>query len=156
MFDFTPSADDTRKTLSLDSTGTELGPARPDSAFSAIYTCAPGRFTFYKTAVNYMIDGPIVELTVGQRERVVDREPYAVLTSDVRGMSLHRKRANRPAEDTGVLWQWVRAGRRDKVVGGGLSLLPRPDQRQLPSPLTTTPVPAQWGSCAGDGELHPQ
>ena len=65
MFDFTPSADDARKTLSLNSTGTELGPARPDSAFSAIYTCAPGRFTFYKTAVNYMIDGPIVELTVG-------------------------------------------------------------------------------------------
>ena len=63
---FKPSADDTRKTLSLDSTGTELGPARPDSEFSAIYTCAPGRFTFYKTAVNYMIDGPIVELTAGK------------------------------------------------------------------------------------------
>src|SRR5437868_1948586 len=28
VFDFKPSADDTRKTLSLDSTGTELGPAR--------------------------------------------------------------------------------------------------------------------------------
>jgi hypothetical protein len=65
VFDFKPSADDTRKTLSLDSTGAELGPARPDSAFSAVYTCAPGRFTFYKTAVNYMIDGPIVELTAG-------------------------------------------------------------------------------------------
>jgi hypothetical protein len=65
VFDFTPSADDTRTTHSVDSTGTELGPARPDSAFSAVYTCAPGRFTFYKTAVNYMIDGPIVELTTG-------------------------------------------------------------------------------------------
>ena len=62
---FTPSADDTRKTLSLDSTGTELGPARPDTQFSAVYTCAPGRFTFYKTAVNYMVDGPIVELKSG-------------------------------------------------------------------------------------------
>ena len=65
VFYFKPSADDTRKTLSVDSTGTELGPARPDSEFSAVYTCAPGRFTFYKTAVNYMIDGPIVTLTAG-------------------------------------------------------------------------------------------
>jgi hypothetical protein len=65
VFDFKPSADDTRTTHSVDSTGTELGPARPDTAFSAVYTCAPGRFTFYKTAVNYMIDGPIVELTAG-------------------------------------------------------------------------------------------
>jgi hypothetical protein len=64
-FDFKPSADDTRKTLSLDSTGTELGPARPDTPFTAVYTCAPGRFTFYKMTVNYMIDGPIVELTGG-------------------------------------------------------------------------------------------
>jgi hypothetical protein len=63
VFDFKPGTDDTRKTLSLDSTGAELGPARPDTPFSAVYTCAPGRFTFYKTAVNYMIDGPIVELT---------------------------------------------------------------------------------------------
>jgi len=65
VFDFKPSADDTRKTLSLDGNGVELGPARPDTEFSADYTCAPGRFTFYKTAVNYMIDGPIVELTSG-------------------------------------------------------------------------------------------
>lgn len=65
IFFFTPSADDTRKTLSVDSTGTPLGPARPDTAFSAIYTCAPGRFTFYKSAVNYMVDGPIVELVAG-------------------------------------------------------------------------------------------
>jgi hypothetical protein len=65
VFYFTPSADDKRTTHSVDSTGTELGPARPDSAFSAVYTCAPGRFTFYKTAVNYMIDGPIVTLTSG-------------------------------------------------------------------------------------------
>jgi hypothetical protein len=64
-FDFKPSADDTRKTLSLDSTGAELGPARPDTPFTAVYTCAPGRFTFYNMRVNYMIDGPIVELTAG-------------------------------------------------------------------------------------------
>lgn len=62
---FLPSADDTRTTHSVDSTGAELGPPRPDTPFGAIYTCAPGRFTFYKTAVNYMIDGPIVELTAG-------------------------------------------------------------------------------------------
>jgi len=65
FFQFVPTADDTRTTHSVDSTGTELGPPRPDTAFSAIYTCAPGRFTFYKTTVNYMIDGPIVELTTG-------------------------------------------------------------------------------------------
>jgi|GEM_PF-7041119 hypothetical protein len=65
VFYFKPSADDTRATHSVDSTGAELGPPRPDSAFSAVYTCAPGRLTFYKTAVNYMIDGPIVELTAG-------------------------------------------------------------------------------------------
>jgi hypothetical protein len=65
VFSFTPSADDTRKTASVDSTGAELGPPRQDSAFSAVYTCAPGRFTFYKTAVSYMIDGPIVTLTAG-------------------------------------------------------------------------------------------
>jgi hypothetical protein len=62
---FKPSPDDTRTTHSVDDTGTELGPARPDTEFSAVYTCAPGRFTFYKTAVNYMIDGPIVELKSG-------------------------------------------------------------------------------------------
>ena len=64
-FDFKPSSDDTRTTHSFGRDGVELGPARPDSAFSAVYTCAPGRFTFYKTAVNYMVDGPIVELTAG-------------------------------------------------------------------------------------------
>jgi hypothetical protein len=62
---FTPSANDTRTTHSVDSKGAELGPPRPDTPFSAVYTCAPGRFTFYKTAVNYMIDGPIVTLTSG-------------------------------------------------------------------------------------------
>jgi hypothetical protein len=60
-----PSADDTRTTHSFGQDGVELGPARPDTPFSAIYTCAPGRFTFYKTAVNYMVDGPIVTLTTG-------------------------------------------------------------------------------------------
>jgi hypothetical protein len=64
-FQFRPSADDTRTTHSVGPNGVELGPARPDAPFSTIYTCAPGRFTFYKTAVNYMIDGPIVELTSG-------------------------------------------------------------------------------------------
>ncbi len=62
---FKPSVDDTRTIHSFDETCTELGPARPDSAFSAVYTCAPGRFTFYKTAVNYMVDGPIVTLKAG-------------------------------------------------------------------------------------------
>jgi hypothetical protein len=75
VFDFKPSADDTRKTLSLDSTGAELGPARPDTEFSAAYTCAPGRFTFYKTAVNYMIDGPIVELTAGSGDASSSASP---------------------------------------------------------------------------------
>jgi hypothetical protein len=64
-FDFTPSADDTRTTHSFDSTGTELGPARPDTPFTAVYTCAPGRFTFYNMSVNYMVDGPIVTLKSG-------------------------------------------------------------------------------------------
>ena len=62
-FQFEPSAADTRTTHSLGSDGVELGPPRPDTAFTASYTCAPGRFTFYKTQVDYMIDGPIVELT---------------------------------------------------------------------------------------------
>jgi hypothetical protein len=75
IFDFAPSDDDTRKTLSLDSTGTELGPARPDSAFSAVYTCAPGRFTFYKNAVNVMIDGPIVTLTAGSSSSTASPTP---------------------------------------------------------------------------------
>jgi hypothetical protein len=66
LFQFTPSADDTRTTHSVDSTGTELGPPRPDTPFSAIYTCAPGRLTFYKTSVSYMIDGPIVTLKSGE------------------------------------------------------------------------------------------
>jgi hypothetical protein len=65
FFDFKPSADDTRTTHSVGPDGVELGPARPDTAFSAVYTCAPGRFTFYKSAVNYMVDGPVVTLTSG-------------------------------------------------------------------------------------------
>jgi hypothetical protein len=64
-FTFKPSADDTRTTHSVGPDGVELGPARRDTAFSAVYMCAPGRFTFYKSAVNYMIDGPIVTLTSG-------------------------------------------------------------------------------------------
>jgi hypothetical protein len=69
FFHFDPSDGDTRKTLSVDSSGVALGPARPDSAFSAIYTCTPGQsFTFYNTAVNYMIDGPKVTLTAGSSD----------------------------------------------------------------------------------------
>jgi len=64
-FQFQPSSGDTRTTHSLDSTGAELGPPRPDTPFTAVYTCAPGRFTFYKAAVDYMVDGPIVTLTSG-------------------------------------------------------------------------------------------
>jgi hypothetical protein len=65
VFSFTPAPDDTRTTHSVDSSGAELGPARPDTPFSAVYTCAPGRFTFYKTIVSYMVDGPIVTLKSG-------------------------------------------------------------------------------------------
>ena len=65
IFDFEPSAADTRTTHSFGPDGVELGPARPDTAFTAVYTCGPGRFTFYKTSVGYMIDGPIVTLTSG-------------------------------------------------------------------------------------------
>jgi hypothetical protein len=64
-FKFTPSSDDSRTTHSVGPDGVELGPARPDTAFSAVYTCAPGRFTFYKSSVDYMVDGPIVTLTSG-------------------------------------------------------------------------------------------
>jgi hypothetical protein len=65
FFFFTPTSDDTRTTHSVGPDGVELGPARPDTAFTAKYTCAPGRLTFYKTAVNYMVDGPIVTLKAG-------------------------------------------------------------------------------------------
>lgn len=62
---FTPTSDDTRTTHSFGPSGAELGPARPDTAFNATYTCAPVRMTFYKTSVNYMVDGPIVTLRSG-------------------------------------------------------------------------------------------
>jgi len=65
VFYFKPSADDTRTIHSFDSTGTELGPPIPDTEFTAVYTCAPGRFTFYKAAVSHMVDGPIVTLKSG-------------------------------------------------------------------------------------------
>jgi len=66
FFDFEPSDADTRTTHSFDSSGVELGPARPDTAFTAVYTCTPGKsFTFYNTAVNFMIDGPKVTLSAG-------------------------------------------------------------------------------------------
>jgi hypothetical protein len=66
VFDFEPSAADTRTTHSFGPDGVELGPARPDTAFRAVYTCAPGRLTFYKTSVDYMVDGPIVTLKSGR------------------------------------------------------------------------------------------
>jgi hypothetical protein len=66
MFTYTPSAGDTFTTTSFGPDGVPLGPARADSAFTAVYTCTPGQsFTFYKTAVNFMIDGPKVTLTAG-------------------------------------------------------------------------------------------
>ena len=65
IFNFKPSAADTRTIHSFGPDGVELGPARPDSAFSASYTCAPGRFTFYNRVVDYMVDGPIVTLRSG-------------------------------------------------------------------------------------------
>jgi hypothetical protein len=65
VFDFEPSAADTRTTHSFGPDGVELGPARRDTAFRAVYTCAPGRLTFYKTSVGYMVDGPIVTLKSG-------------------------------------------------------------------------------------------
>jgi hypothetical protein len=67
FFHFEPSPADTRTTHSFGPDGAELGPARPDTAFTAVYTCAPGRFTFYKSAVNYMVDGPIEELVAGDK-----------------------------------------------------------------------------------------
>ena len=74
-FDFTPNSDDTRTTHSFDSTGTELGPPIPDTAFTAIYTCAPGRFTYYKMSVNYMVDGPVVTLTSGSGNKSSTANP---------------------------------------------------------------------------------
>jgi hypothetical protein len=67
FFTFDPSDGDTRTTLSLDPSGVPLGPARPDSVFTAVYTCIPGRsLIFYKTPpIGYMIDGPLVTLTSG-------------------------------------------------------------------------------------------
>ena len=66
LFHFDPSDADTRTTLSVDSSGVELGPARPDTPFTAIYTCTPGQsFSYYNTVVSYMIDGPLVTLTAG-------------------------------------------------------------------------------------------
>ena len=65
-FTYEPSAGDTMMTTVVDSSGAALGPPRPDLPFTAVYTCTPGRsFTFYKTAVHAMIDGPKVTLTAG-------------------------------------------------------------------------------------------
>jgi hypothetical protein len=66
MFTYEPGAGDTIMTTVIDSKGAALGPPKPDLAFAAVYTCTPGQsFTFYRTAVNYMIDGAKVTLTAG-------------------------------------------------------------------------------------------
>ncbi|HEY4227437.1 MAG TPA: hypothetical protein VGM49_03795 [Candidatus Limnocylindrales bacterium] len=63
-FTYAPSATDTMTTTSFDSGGGALGPPRPNSPFTAVYTCTPGRsFTFYKLVVGYMVDGSKVTLT---------------------------------------------------------------------------------------------
>jgi hypothetical protein len=65
-FLYEPGAGDTLTTTSFDSSGTPLGPPRPDSAFLAVYKCTTGRsLSFYKNQVSYMIDGPVVDLTAG-------------------------------------------------------------------------------------------
>jgi hypothetical protein len=64
---YEPSDGDTLATTVVDdATGLALGPPKPDLAFAADYTCTRGQsFTFYKTTVTYMIDGPKVTLTAG-------------------------------------------------------------------------------------------
>jgi len=65
-FTYEPGAGDTIMTTVIDSSGVALGSPKPDLAFTAVYTCTRGQsFTFYKTAVNYMIDGSKVTLTAG-------------------------------------------------------------------------------------------
>ena len=66
-FSYKPSANTTISTTVVDnSTGEPLGPPVPDLAFRAVYTCSKGQsFTYYKTEVHHMIDGPKVTLTAG-------------------------------------------------------------------------------------------
>lgn len=65
-FTYKPSDGDTMITTVVDSSGRALGPPKPDLPFTAAYTCTPGQsFTFYKTAVDYMVDGSKVTLTPG-------------------------------------------------------------------------------------------
>jgi hypothetical protein len=65
-FTYKPSAGNTMMTTVVDSSGVALGPPKPDLPFTAVYTCTPGQsFTFYKTEVNFMIDGSKVTLTAG-------------------------------------------------------------------------------------------
>lgn len=65
-FSYEPSAGDSLITTVVDSNGVALGPPKPDLPFTAVYTCTLGKsFTFYKTAVHFMIDGPKVTLTAG-------------------------------------------------------------------------------------------
>ena len=65
-FLYKPGDGDTLTTTSFGPDGVALGPPRPDSSFTAVYTCTPGQsFTFYKNSVNYMIDGSKVTLKAG-------------------------------------------------------------------------------------------
>jgi hypothetical protein len=65
-FMYEPSGGDTLTTNVVDSTGTALGPPKPDLPFNAVYTCTAGQsLTFYKTVVSYMIDGPKIPLIAG-------------------------------------------------------------------------------------------
>lgn len=67
LFQYTPSADSTLSTAVVDSNGVSVGPAKPDLAYSAIYTCTPGTsLTFYNsTPVQYILDGALITLTAG-------------------------------------------------------------------------------------------
>ena len=62
-FSFQPSSGDTMTTTTVDSSGSTLG-TLPGQAFTAFYTCTRGQsFTFYKSSVQHMIDGPEITLT---------------------------------------------------------------------------------------------
>jgi hypothetical protein len=79
LFQYHPSGDTTLSTEVVDSTGTALGPSKPDLPFSAIYTCTPGQsLTFYNaTPTNYMIDAALVTLTAGIGSSAPEASPSA-------------------------------------------------------------------------------
>jgi hypothetical protein len=65
-FYYTPSPSSTLMTSVVDSSGVALGPPLADLAFNAVYACTAGQsFTFYKTQVNHMVDGPKIALKAG-------------------------------------------------------------------------------------------